>query len=122
MRCERSGFCLFQSLDILVDAVKLVRYIDILGTMWRALVTTDAMIGLPKLGHTPVITYKECFTGRGIVLVLSVARDIAVIDTLVVVSKNGGNIKTVGARHTILTLVAGHGRVVEHQVGSVVEE
>ena len=59
-------------------------YIYVLRTVRYALITSDAMTGLTEFRYTAVISYKKCPAGFDIILILSVFRNIAFIDTTVI--------------------------------------
>ncbi len=42
-----------------VNTMQFFRHVDGLRTMRRTLVASDAMVGLPQFGYTPVISYQE---------------------------------------------------------------
>ena len=106
----------------IVDTCHLRRNVDLLGAVFHAFLASDAVIGLAELRHAPVVAYEECATGFAIILGLGVFRNVALIDTFVVVQKHSGYIKTVGARHAVFAVVAGHGGELHHYVGGIVEE
>ena len=106
----------------IVDACHLSRDVDLLGAVFHAFLASDAVIGLTELRHAPVIADAECATGFAVILGLGVFRNVALIDTFVVVQKHPGYIKTIGARHAVFAVVAGHGGKLHHYVGCIVEE
>lgn len=106
----------------IVDACHLRRDVDLLGAVFHTFLASDAVIGLAELRNAPVVAYEECATGFAVVLRLGVFRNVALIDTFVVVQKHTGYIQTVGAGHTVFAVVAGHGGELHHYVGCIVEE
>lgn len=105
-----------------VDTVQFFWYVYALGAMWRALVAADAMTCLTEFRHTAVITDEECLTCLAVVLGLLTFGYIALIDTFVIVQQDGGNVKPVGAWHTILAVIAWYCGILHHQVGCFVKK
>ena len=87
----------------IVDACHLRRDVDLLGAVFHTFLASDTVIGLAELGNAPVVAYEECATGFAIILGLGVFRNVALVDTFVVVQKHTGYIQAVGAGHTVLT-------------------
>lgn len=105
-----------------VDSGHFGRNVNLLWTVLNTFLTAYAVIGLTQTGHATVVAHKECLTRLAIVFGLSAFGHIALVDTLVVVRKDAGNVEAVGARHAILTVVAGHGGILHHDVGRIVEK
>ena len=95
------------------------RDVDALRTVWVALATTGAAVGLAETGNTAVIAYQEGAACLAVILVLAVLRHVALVDAAVVVQQDGWNIQPIGARHTVFAVVARHGGVLQHSLGGI---
>ena len=122
LSAEKLQFLLLEFLHEVADAVQLIGYLDVLRTMLHALAATDAVVGLPELGHSTVVAHQEGAASLPIVGVLAAFGHIALVDALVVVEQDGRNINAVGAGHAILAVVAGNRGVLLDQLGRVEEE
>ena len=96
----------FQPLHEGIDTLHLLRYVYTLRTMRIALAAAYAMAGLAQPGHTAVIADKECTTGLPVMPVALAAGHVPLIDALVVVEQDSGDVQPVGTRHAILAVVA----------------
>lgn len=74
--------------------------------MTLALATADAVTGLTQLGNRTVIAYKECTTSLAVLRIFLGVIVMIIVDTLVVVSKDGRNINAVGTWHAIFAVGA----------------
>lgn len=100
---------LFELLNVAVDAVHLVGYLDVLRAMLHALEAPDAMVRLPQFGHGAVVAHEERTACPPVIRVLGVVGYIPLVDTAVVVGEDGGDIDTIRAGHAVVALVAGYG-------------
>ena len=76
-----------------------------------ALVAANAVVCLPELWHRTVVADKECSACFFVVCGLLGFWNVAMVDALVVVDKNGRDVQSVRARHAIFTVVARYGWV-----------
>ena len=93
---------LLQPFHKVVNPLHLLRDVDALRTVGRTLVAPDAMAGLAELRHAAVIVHKECTTGASVVLILSVAGHISLVDALVIMQEDGGDVYSVSGKATRL--------------------
>ena len=98
----------------MVNPLHLLGDVDALRTVGRTLVAPDAVAGLAELRHAAVVTDKESAAGTPVVLVLTAAGHIPLVDTFVVMQQDGGYAYSVRTRHTILAVVARDGRIFQH--------
>ena len=98
------------------------RNVNALRAVGATLVAPDAMAGLTEFRHVAVITYKVGATGTAVVLVLRAFGNVSFVQAFVVVQQDGRDVYPVGARHTILTVVARDGVELHHAVGRLLQE
>lgn len=106
----------------MVNPLHLLGDVDALRTVGRTLVAPDAVAGLAELRHAAVVTDKESAAGTAVVLVLTAAGHIPLVDTFVVMQQDGGYVYSVRTRHTILAVVARDGLILHHQVCRFLQE
>lgn len=106
----------------MVNPLHLLRDVDALRTVGRTLVAPDTVAGLAELRHAAVVTDKESAAGTAVVLVLTAAGHIPLVDTFVVMQQDGGYVYSVRTRHTILAVVARDGLILHHQVCRFLQE
>ena len=107
---------LLQLLHKLIDSCELLRDVDILRTMWITLTAVYAMISLTKRRNRAVVADEVDATCLFVVLRLLALWYVTLVLALVVVGEDAWDINTVRARHTILAVVARHGRVADDKI------
>lgn len=88
---------LFKLFHKCIYTLHLSENVNILWTMMDTLVATDAVTRLTQARHTPVITDEKCATRSAVLFALRRRGHIALIDTFVIMGKDSGYIKPVGA-------------------------
>ena len=97
---------LLQCLDIVTYFVKFAGYPDVLRTVGLTLATADTVVGLPQLGYGAVEADEILTAQSPVLLVAFVEWESAFVLAFVVMYEDGGNIDSVGARHTVFAVVA----------------
>ena len=90
--------------------------------MGVALFAADAVVGLAELRDTAVIADEEGAACFAIARVLPAGRDVAFVQTFVVVQQDGGDVDAVRAGHAIFAVVARDGVELHHRGGGVLQE
>ena len=93
-----------------------------LGAMGLALSTTYASACLPQTGNRTVVAHEKCLTRLAIVLALRRSRDVAFVDTLIIMQQYRRNVESVWARHAVLAVIARHRRILHHQISRRIKE
>ena len=107
---------LFQLLHKLIDSCELLRDVDILRAMWITLSAVYAMISLTKRRNRAVVADEVYPASLLVVLRFLALWYITLVHALVVVGEDAWDINTIRARHTILAVVARHGRIADDKV------
>ena len=87
--------------------------------MLDALFATDAVVGLADGRDGPVVAHEIGPAQLAVILLLGALGDLALVDAFVVVLEYSRNIDSVGARHTVLAVVAVDGREAGHYAGDL---
>ena len=82
----------------------------------------DALFGLAQARNAPVVSDQEGPPGAAVVGIARVVADVALVDTLVVVGEDAGDVHSVGAGHTVLAGGAVDEREPLELFGDVVEQ
>ena len=111
-----------QILDIFVYAAHLRGNVDSLRTVRAALVAARALARLTQLRDGAVVAHEKRAAGFEVVFVDIAFGRGTLVNTLVVVKQNRGNVERVRARHTIFAVVARYRVELHHLVGGALEE
>ena len=105
---------MLQRFDKAVYFLHFLRDADALGTMYGALSAVYTVVGLTKTRYTAIITHKESLPCAAVILILQTFGNIALVDALVIVRKDSGNVDAVRTRHAIVI-----GNFVSSKIGKV---
>ena len=102
----------------LLNHAHLAGDVDLLGTLGKTFATANAAVGLPVGLYGAVVTHQESFAGfaigtafvAGSILSKVVGNDVALVDHLVVMGENGGDVQTIGTWHAVLAAGTGNER------------
>ena len=97
-----------QCLHVVADLIQLPGDANALWAVGRTLSTLYAVVGLSQPRNRTVQPDEVIAAQRLVVLVSAVGRQQALILALVIVYEDGRDVNAVGARHTVLTVVAGN--------------
>ena len=114
---------LFEVFHKLIDALHLACDGDFLWTMRLALVTADAMAGLPLIGQLLVVAQEEGAAVASVFLGIGIAGGhVAFGDAVVVMREDGGDVQAIGTRHAVIAGSARHGLQLHKLLGDFHQE
>ena len=105
-----------------VYLVEFLRNVDALGTVRRALVASYAVVCLPQLRNSSVITDEKCAACLPVVLALGGSRDVALVETFVVMQQHSRNVYPPRTWHAVLAVVARYCVILHHESGRVLQK
>ena len=109
-------------LYITVDSLKFGRYPDALGAMRHALAAPDAVISLAESRDCPVVTEQILSFQFPVVFLFSALRDLALVDTVVIVLEYLRNVNSIRAWHAVFAYVAINSGIFFHQNSHFLQE